>query len=474
MIFEIARKEFIEMRRDGRFRWSALIVLLLLFTALAFGWKNYATAKNEQTKAEMESRRSWENQGERNPHSAAHFGVYAFRPVMPLSLIDSGLDNFTGTNIWVEAHYQNPQRGRPIEDATALQRFGELTAAGVLQLLLPLVIIFLAFDAFAGERMSGTLRQILSLGVSRSSLVFGKTLGLSAALFLLLIPAVAVGIAALALAAENSALLSNLPRFIFLCSAYLLYFGAFIGIALTVSAWADSTRTALIALLGFWIFGCLIAPRMAGDLAEKIYPTPAAEAFWAGVDKDLKQGIDGHNPANDRTKELEQKLLAQYNVAKVEDLPINFNGIALNAGEEYGNKVFDKHWRAIWKIYYAQEDVQQIGGIVAPFLSVRAVSQGLAGTDLAANEHFTSSVEQYRRDFNRFLNLNFAENSATKDGYDYAVNRGVWERSPKFDYAAPATNWVLQRQIFNFAILFIWCFGAFALAIFAANRMRVS
>ncbi len=189
MINTIARKEFTEMWRDGRFRWSAVIVLTLLVAALAIGWKNYTSQRAEQERAQAESRESWENQGERNPHSAAHFGVYAFKPKMPLSLVDSGLDNYTGTNVWVEAHYQNPLRGRPIEDATALQRFGEMTAAGVLLLLLPLVIIFLVFDAFAGERVSGTLRQILSVGVTRSQLVLGKTFGILAALLLLLIPA---------------------------------------------------------------------------------------------------------------------------------------------------------------------------------------------------------------------------------------------------------------------------------------------
>ena len=288
------------MWRDGRFRWSALIVLALLVAALALGWKNYTTVKAEQTRAQTESRESWESQGERNPHSAAHFGVYAFRPKIPLSLVDSGLDNFTGTNVWVEAHYQNPLRGRPIEDATALQRFGELTAAGVLQLLLPLVIIFLAFDAFAGERTAGTLRQILSFGVSRSSLVFGKTLGFLAALLLLLIPATIIGVSALALATANDTLLSSLPRFTLLCVSYLLYLAAFVGIALTVSALASTTRTALIILLGFWIFSCLIAPRIANDLAEKIYPAPSAAEFWADVDADLKQGIDGHDTANKR------------------------------------------------------------------------------------------------------------------------------------------------------------------------------
>jgi ABC-2 type transport system permease protein len=43
--------------------------------------------------------------------------------------------------------------------------FGELTGATVLQLLVPLLIVMLSFDALAGERESGTLRQLMSLGV---------------------------------------------------------------------------------------------------------------------------------------------------------------------------------------------------------------------------------------------------------------------------------------------------------------------
>lgn len=472
MIWRIARKEFVEMWRDGRFRWSLLIVLTLLVAALAIGWKSYNSAKAEQERAQAESRESWENQGSRNPHSAAHFGVYAYKPKMPLSLMDSGLDTYTGTNIWVEAHYQNPARGRPIEDATALQRFGELTAAGILQLLLPLVIIFLVFDAFAGERVSGTLRQVLSVGVPRGSLVLGKAAGIFAALLILLIPAVVVGVAALALATSNDVLIQSIPRFALLCLSYLLYFGAFVGIGLAVSAWASSTRTALIALIGFWIFACLLLPRAANDVSGRLYHTPASAEFWAKVEKDMKEGIDGHDPANKKTKELEQKFLAQFKVEKIEDLPINFNGISLNAGEEYAATVFDKNYADLWRTYYGQETVQKSGGLVSPFLPIRSVSMALAGTDLSHNEHFTTAVEIYRREFNRFLNMNFAENSTTKDGYKYSVSRETWDRSPDFTYESPDTYWVISRQVFSFILLFGWCFGGLGLAVFAANRMK--
>lgn len=472
MITKIARKEFTELLRDGRFRWTAVIVLGLLLVSLGLGWKNYTTVKREQESAQAESRRTWENQGERNPHSAAHFGVYAFKPKMPLSLVDSGLDNYTGNSIWVEAHYQNPAQNRPVEDATALQRFGELTAAGVLQLLVPLLIIFLTFDAFAGERASGTLRQILSLGVPRVSLVFGKILGVSAALLLLLIPAAITGVLALSFSTTNEILLSSVPRFLLMCLGYLLYFGAFIGIALTVSAFSSSVRTSLVILLAFWIFACLLVPRLANDTAENLYQIPSGKEFWEAVRKDISEGIDGHNPANKRTKELEQKILAQYGVSKKEDLPINFSGLSLNASEEYGNQVFDKHFGRLWQIYYAQERVQKLFGAVSPFQNMRFFSSGIAGTDLHHTQHFTDAVEQYRRDLNRELNLYYAYNSTAKEGSNFMAKSDYWKITPDFSYSMPDTSWAFSRQIGNLAALVLWCFGALGLSVWAANRMR--
>jgi len=144
----------------------------------------------------------------------------------------------------------------------------------------------------------------------------------------------------------------------------------------------------------------------------------------------------------------------------------------LNAGEEYGNQVLDKHHGALWQKYFAQEKLQNLFGFVSPFASVRAFSMGMAGTDLAQQKHFTDSVELYRRDFNRFLNLDFAMNSATKDDYNYFVNREVWEKSPEFIYAAPDAAWVWQKQIWNLVALFLWCFGALGAAVFVANRMK--
>jgi ABC-2 type transport system permease protein len=138
MIYKIARKEFTETLRDRRFLISALIVGGLLFASLALGWQHSRQIERQHEAAEEMTRKQWLGQGEKAPHSAAHYGVYAFKPQMPLAFLDRGVENYTGVAVYLEAHRQNDFRYRPAADQTALARFGELTAATVLQILLPL------------------------------------------------------------------------------------------------------------------------------------------------------------------------------------------------------------------------------------------------------------------------------------------------------------------------------------------------
>ena len=189
----------------------------------------------------------------KNPHAAAHYGLYAFKPRLAPAFLDPGVEPYTGVAVWLEAHKQNEMLYRPGEDATLAQRFGDLTVALVLQIVLPLVVILLAFSAFAGERELGTLRQLLSLGLRPRDLVLGKMLGLGGALALMAAPAVVLGAATLALTGPAE----GLSRFALLALVYLLYLGTFLLLALAVSARAPSSRFALVFLIGFWGVNCL-------------------------------------------------------------------------------------------------------------------------------------------------------------------------------------------------------------------------
>lgn len=359
MITRIARKELTETWRDGRFRVAAAIVLALLVVALLFGWRHHVKIGAERAAAQARSRRQWLEQGAKNPHSAAHYSIFAFKPVAPLALADTGVDPYAGIAVWLEAHKQSELTWAAARDATSAGRFGQLTAATVLQVLVPLVIILLAFGAFAVEREQGTLRQTLSLGVRRAQLALGKVAGVAIGIGLLLVPAAIIGATALALAGETLALTASLLRIALVTLVYLGYFAVFVFVALTVSALARSSRLALIALPAFWSLN-LIAPRVATDVAKKLYPTKSTLEFQSAVARDLRDGIDGHDPDDQRGEELKQKLLKQYNVKSVAELPVNFDGVALQAGEEYGSRVYEHHYGELWRAYHKQNFVHTL------------------------------------------------------------------------------------------------------------------
>jgi ABC-2 type transport system permease protein len=458
VVLRVARKEFVEQVRDGRFRALAALVLAVSAVSFAAGARHYADVERQHAEAQRATRAQWLNQPAKNPHSAAHYGVYAFKPKSRLSMVDTGIDAYVGVAAWLEAHKQNEFRYRPAQDRTAVQRFGELTAAEGMLVLLPLFIVLIAFSSFSGEREQGTLRQLLSLGVPRSQLAAGKAAGLFAALLLVLVPAMVMGLIGLSLTAEFGALSRDLPRALVLAALYLAYFAIFLALSLGVSARARSSRLALVVLLSFWFVNSLLVSRAAADLAGALHPLPSTVEFQRAMEAEL----------NDR-RELERRLelrrrelMQAHGVASYELLPINFAGVSLQEGEEHGNEVFDRHYGRLFELYERQNAVQQAAGVVAPLLAMRSLSMGLAGTDFLHHRDFVRAAEDYRRGIQRVMNEDIAQNS--KPGAVYTAGQELWGRVPDFRFEAPGTAEVLARYTGSLLLLALWLAAAVAFA----------
>ncbi|MCG8468936.1 MAG: DUF3526 domain-containing protein [Gemmatimonadetes bacterium] len=454
--------------RDGRFRWAALLVGALLLVALGAGWMHVQEARAQHETARATAREHWDSQGEKNPHSAAHYGIYAFKPRLPLSFVDQGVDPYTGTSVWLEAHRQNDFVLRAAQDASAVQRFASITAAGVLQQLIPLLIILLSFGALAFEREQGTLRQILALGVPRKHLAWGKALGTAGALALLLVPAAALGAAAV-VGAGGGASGATLGRAAILTLAYFGYFSVWVALSLAVSAKASSARTALVVLLAVWSVNGLVAPRVAVDLSKSLYPTPSAFEFAHTVEREMANGVDDIRPPD--REAITARLLEEHGVERVDDLPVNPSGITLQESEEFGNRIYDRNYEALWDAFERQSRVHDALAVLAPGLAVRALSMGLAGTDVEQHRHFASAAEDYRRDLMRAMNMDLALNS--RAGETYLADDELWESQPPFDYEAPSLAWVLGNRRLSALVLLFWVVGAAAAAAFGVRRMEV-
>jgi ABC-2 type transport system permease protein len=465
MIARIARKEMTEMFRDGRFRLASAIVTVLLLASLGAGWKHYSDVRAQHSDAQAAERQNWLQQEKRNPHSAAHYGVYAFKPKSQLAMIDTGVDPYVGVSVWLEAHKQNEFKFRPAQDGTSLQRFGELTAAVVLQILIPLLIVLLTFSSFAGEREQGTLRQLLSMGVHRRDLTLGKALGIAGAMSLVLGPAVIVGVLALMTTSTTGLLAGDFSRTVLMMLAYAIYFSIFLGVSLAVSAIARTSRLALVGLMSFWLLNGLIATRAFSDIAGYLHPTPSAVEFSTNMERDIAD----RKETDAKLDEIRSRLMNQYGVSKVEDLPVNFTAISLQEGENHGDLVFDKHYNALFDQFQRQNGIYELGSLVAPLIAIRSISMGLAGTDFLQHRHFTVAAEEYRRLIQRTMNDDILKHPV-KSGQSYLAGKELWEKVPGFSYEAPDASWVLNNYRMSITFLLLWVVVSAAVALAAARR----
>jgi ABC-2 type transport system permease protein len=467
MILRIARKELVDLSRDGRFRVLSALVLAVSVVSLAAGWKTYHELSAQHREAQSATREQWVNQPKKNPHSAAHYGVYAFKPKSQLAIVDTGIDPYVGVAVWLEAHKQNEMKYRPAQDRTAVQRFGELGGAEVLQVLLPLFIVLMAFPAFAGEREQGTLRQLLSVGARPRDLALGKALGVAAALGLILLPATILGVLALALSTSQGLLADDPLRVVALAGVYLLYFALVIALSLWVSARARSSRLALVVLLTFWFANSLVASRIASDVAAWLHPTPSAIEFQKALEADLNDQAEMER----RLEKRRQELFARYNVDSVDALPIAFSGVSLQEGEEHGNEVFDAHFRPLFDTYERQNRIYQAAGVLAPMLATRSLSMGLSGTDFSQHRHFLDAAESYRRNIQRVLNGDIERNQ--KPGQVYLAGRELWDQVAPFEYTPPPAAWVLGHYGTSVIVLVAWLVAAVLLMVRASATALV-
>jgi ABC-2 type transport system permease protein len=473
MLARIVHHEIRDVWRDGRFRWAAAFVAGLLAVSLLTGWTYQRSVSAEHASAERLSRETWLKQASKDPHTAAHYGAYAFKPYGPLTLFDSGVNAYSGVAVWLEAHKQNEFQFRPAQDRASLARLGQLTAASTLQFLIPLLIILLAFSKFAGEREDGTLRQLAAIGVPTHVLAAGKALGISAALAIVLVPAATIGAAALVLASGGEALTHNLARISALTMVYALYFAVFIALALAVSAAAKRSSHALAILAAFWVVNAVVVPRAASDVSRHLYPTPTAFEFGQRVHEETYDGLTVHAYNVKRSTELRERLLRKYRVSRIEDLPVNFRGVDYLEREAHANDVWDAQYRGLWSAFERQTGVHHFAGWAAPLMTVRALSMALVGVDVYHHRDFAEEAEAYRRRLVFAMNDNLAHGAGSQKKGAYAADASLWATIDSFTYRQPDLSWSLAHVRAGAAALASWAVAACAGLMIAVRRMTV-
>lgn len=446
----IAGKDWLEFRRDRRLVIMALLVTLLALAAVLTAWVRVTAHETDRLAVMAQDRQTWDGQGARNPHSAAHFGFWAMRPLGPMALLDPGVTPHAGAMVWMEAHNRNSAQARPVDDLATGLDLGSFSAAWVLQVLMPLLIFIIGAGLVAREREAGTLRLLLASGADLARLLPAKAGALARIASLLALPLLGAAAAAVILAG-----LPDLAALGLWLVAHGLWFGLLVGVTVLVSAWCRTAAQARLLLVGLWLVMVLLVPRAGAGLAGMLAPAPDPVAFARGIEAQMKSG---HDAFGKDAKAFEAVVMARYKVSRLEDLPVNIDGLRLEAAEANGNAVFDRAWAGLATTYAQQRAIMRLGGLLSPLVPLQNVSMALAGTDGAQQMAFQSQAEAHRRRIITALNMDMA-NKAGAAGFDYKADARLWAAIPDFRFQPLPLTAVLPAILPDVATLALWCAG---------------
>jgi len=458
---------------ESRLALAALCMVALLVAAIALGMRQQMIEHARAKQAQQDAYRVWLAQGEKNPHSAAHFGLYAFRQTLPLAHLEPGITAYSGPAVWMEAHKQNLPVFRAADELGIADRFPGLTPAFVLQILLPLIVIVFAHDAVTGERERGTLRMVLATGISPRRFVVAKSCAASMAALLLVAPVAIAALAAAVLFGPDSAhgVPDALARSAGLVLAAVLYAVLFATLSVGVSSVARSSRESLAVLLVFWACTVVLLPRAAGLLADRAAIVPTAQEFRHALDADLKRVRDPIWTDDGTPSQFEAQLLARHGASHRNELGFSVRGLALQEDEVVGYPVFERHFGALWDAFERQERTGFALSLLSPALALSRASMGFAGTDLGHERRFVEAAEVHRRAFMQFLNDDLKRQPA-KQEYAYLARQDLWARAPNFSYSPPAASEAWRAQAPSLAVLAAWLAAAAVFAGFSGARIR--
>jgi ABC-2 type transport system permease protein len=449
----IAREEWRLLRRD---RVAVLgLALLLLLTAVATftAWEQRRTTDAERTRHQTQVDHEFETQPDRHPHRMVHYGHFVFRSLNPLAAFDPGIDAYTGHTLFLEGHRQNSANFGDVRQSSLLLRFGQLTPAFVLQVLAPLLLIFVGHAALARERESGTLRVLLAQGVRPRQIVAGKLLALWGVAAAALLPAL---LALLWIGAATPAPASLAVAMAAGYGVWLLIWAAGI---VGVSAWFRRGRDALVALLALWAVSVVLVPRLAPEIAASALALPPRFDTDIAVARDLAALGDSHDPDDPYFAGFKKKVLAQYGVSRVEDLPVNYKGLLGMEGERLTSALFERYANTGFERQAAQLRRVDAFALISPVIALRRLSMAAAGTDLQNYRRFVEQAERHRYRLVQELNrlqaekLSFARDRSSRDS---RISHSHWHGVADFRYEAAPSAETLRRAAPAAGVLLLW------------------
>ncbi|MCE5269906.1 ABC transporter permease subunit [bacterium] len=349
MVYLIARQKFLANIITFRFSASFILSVVLLAASTLILSQDYS-----ERLAEYHDLVQRNEEGLKEVMTFAELRAGVIRPPSVLSVVCEGIAKRTG-NYFDVGFDQAPKIGEETGVKNPLLAvFTVFDLATVVEIVLSLLVVFVAYNSISGEREQGTLKLMIASNVPRWSVLLGSYLGGMATVVL---PLMAGALVSLLILRLNPSIALAPADYLSLGLVFLLavlLLGAFYLAGMFISVRVMRSSTALILLLSFWVVTVLILPNCAVYMARELRPVPDR----ATVDSQV-QALDG------QWQEDMQQYTRQHPwpVRQIDEgLGRNLSeGEAreLNLKMERERSVWTGDWPYAWRVFYSVREVME-------------------------------------------------------------------------------------------------------------------
>jgi len=269
MLTVIIKREILEYIKSAKFLIGLVITVVLLIVSTIINIQDYKTRHQDYLDAQEELTKDT-------------FYIRVLRPPQMLSIISQGKDRKLGNSLTM-TYLNLPYRtsGYLGQYTSKHQQyaagFAAVDFAFIVRVVLSLMVVFLAYNAVAEEKIQGTLKQALANALPRDKILLGKFAGGLVVVLGSLLISTAIAILIMLFHPAVSIAGEDLLRIFTILGVSILYLVCFYSLSLFVSVVVNHPATALMILLQIWIFLIIILPNLGVIASNNLFPLPSEQ-----------------------------------------------------------------------------------------------------------------------------------------------------------------------------------------------------
>lgn len=411
MIFQIAKKDFLNNLLSARFIIGFILCLVLIPFSILININDYRDQTNQYR---LDRAAADKNIKEVRVYSALRPEI-VLAPE-PLTIFSRGLSGQGGNRVKIRLGEKAMLAEGKVaaRDNPFLAAFFSVDFVDIAVIIFSLLALLFSYDVFTREKEDGTLRLQMANSLGRSQFLAGKVLGILGTLLPVLVFSFLLSAVLILFSKNVSFSALEWGRIGLLFAVSLLYLAVFIFIGLFISARSKTSVTSLVLCLFLWVFFVFIVPNLSAYCAESFVRV---------------QSRDNLNRVfEDLDKEFGRTKSDRY---KAQSIPETYNASWRSSGDDgyvetYGNSrtefeaqrrrsmiseplridYADKKWayqKAYLESLALQARVAERISIVSPAGIFRIIASAVCSTDVRSHENEMDRTRQYREGFIRYL-----------------------------------------------------------------------